>query len=124
MSQHCLDNQNIRDQEYDGASNIWDECNGLQALFLNDCLYAYYVHWLAHQLQLTLVVAFRVMIPIHNFFFDLTFITNMGGTSCKHHDKLQVTQAKEIANMQAIDQLETSKGLNQIGIVKRAGDTC
>jgi len=41
---------NIRGQGYDGANNMRGECNGLQALFINDCPYAYYVHCLAHQL--------------------------------------------------------------------------
>ncbi|KAA3469632.1 General transcription factor 2-related zinc finger protein [Gossypium australe] len=36
--------------------------------------------------------------------------------------ELQVAQAIEIANMLAIDELETGKGFNQIGIVKRAGE--
>ncbi|XP_074360139.1 uncharacterized protein LOC141700217 [Apium graveolens] len=30
------------------------EWNGLQALFLKDCPYAYYIHYLAHQLQLVI----------------------------------------------------------------------
>jgi len=33
------------------------EWNGVQALFINDCPYAYYVHCLAHQLQLALIAA-------------------------------------------------------------------
>ncbi|KAK3211683.1 hypothetical protein Dsin_016389 [Dipteronia sinensis] len=33
------------------------EWNGLQALFLKDCPYAYYVHCFAHRLQLALVAA-------------------------------------------------------------------
>ena len=99
------------------------EWNGLQALFLNDCPYAYYVHCLAHRLQLALVAASREVIPIHNFFSDLTFIVNIIGASCKRHDQLQAAQAIEIANMLAIDELESGKGLNQIGTVKRAGET-
>jgi hypothetical protein len=47
---HNLDVQNIRGQRYDGASNIHGEWNGLQALFINDCPYAYYIYCLAHQL--------------------------------------------------------------------------
>jgi len=31
--------------------------NRLQALFLKDCPYAYYVYWFAHRLQLALVAA-------------------------------------------------------------------
>ena len=55
LSRHCLDIQNIRGQGYDGASNMCGEWKGLQALVLNDCPYAYYVHCFAHRLQLALV---------------------------------------------------------------------
>ena len=64
LSHYNLSIQNIRGQGYDGASNIRGEWNGLQALFLNDCPYAYYVHCLAHRLQLTLVAAFSRVILI------------------------------------------------------------
>ena len=87
-------------------------------MFLNDCPYAYYVHCFIHQLQLALVAVFREVIPIHNFFSDLTFIVNIVGASCKHHNELQAAQAKEIAKILAIDEIETGKGLNQIDTVK------
>ena len=38
--------------------------NGLQALFLRDCPYAYYVHCFAHRLQLALVRAAGIEISI------------------------------------------------------------
>ncbi|KAH1097979.1 hypothetical protein J1N35_014900, partial [Gossypium stocksii] len=50
LLQHSFDIQNIRSQGYDGASNMPGEFNGLQALILNDCRYAYYVHYFAHRL--------------------------------------------------------------------------
>ncbi|KAG4180509.1 hypothetical protein ERO13_A10G168950v2 [Gossypium hirsutum] len=117
VSRHCLDVQNIQGQGYDGARKMRDEWNGLQVLVLNDCLYAYYVHYLAHRFQLTLVVASREVIPTHNLFSDLDFIVNLISASRKH-DQLQAAQAIEIANMLAIDELETSKGLKQIGIAE------
>ncbi|CAI0460737.1 unnamed protein product [Linum tenue] len=49
--------QNLRGQGYDGASNMRGEWNGLQALFLKDSPQAYYVHCMAHRLQLSLVAA-------------------------------------------------------------------
>ncbi|XP_017617872.1 uncharacterized protein LOC108462437 [Gossypium arboreum] len=107
LSRHCLATQNIRGQGYDGASNMRGEWNGLQALFLNDCPYAYCVHCLAHPLQLALVTASRKVIPIHNFFSDLNFILNIISASCKCHDQLQAAQTIEIANMLEIDELET-----------------
>ncbi|XP_075507338.1 uncharacterized protein LOC142544154 [Primulina tabacum] len=54
---HDLHVKKIRGQGYDGASNMRGAWNGLQALFLKDCPYAYYVHCFAHRLQLTLVSA-------------------------------------------------------------------
>ena len=62
LSNHNLDIQNIRGQGYDGASNMRGEWNGLQALILKDCPYAYYIHCLAHQLQLALVAASKEVI--------------------------------------------------------------
>jgi hypothetical protein len=48
LSCYRLDIQNIHGQGYDGASNMHGGWKELQALFLNDCLYAYYVHCFAH----------------------------------------------------------------------------
>ncbi|XP_028118574.1 zinc finger MYM-type protein 1-like [Camellia sinensis] len=93
LSCHNLSVQNICDQGYDGASNMRGEWTGLQALFLHDCHFAYDVHCFSRRLQLAL------------------------------HDQLKVAQAKEIAAKLAIDEVETSKGKNQVGTLKRAGDT-
>jgi len=90
------------------------EWNGLQALFLNDCPYAYYVHCFAHRLQLALVAASREVIPIHQFFSKLTFIVNIFCSSSKRHDELQVAKLDEIAYFLEIDELENGKGENQI----------
>nr|XP_023909338.1 uncharacterized protein LOC112021000 [Quercus suber] len=45
------------------------------------------------------------------------------GSSCKCNDELRATQAAEIARMLAIDELEMGTGANQIGTLKRAGDS-
>ena len=49
FSHYNLHIENIRGQGYDGASNMRGEWNGLQALFLKDCPYAYFVHCMAHR---------------------------------------------------------------------------
>ncbi|KAG6680599.1 hypothetical protein I3842_13G050200 [Carya illinoinensis] len=123
LSCYCLDIQNIRGQGYDGASNMRGEWNGLQALFLKDCPYVYYVHCFAHRLQLALVAASREVVSVHEFFSNLNFIINVVGASCKRHDELQAAQATHIAHMIAIDELESGKGANQIGTIKRVGDS-
>ncbi|KAI3447002.1 hypothetical protein Pfo_003667 [Paulownia fortunei] len=68
ISHNNLILQNIRGQWYDGASTMRGEWNGLQALFLNECPNAYYVHYFAHRLQLTLVAITQSVIPIEHFF--------------------------------------------------------
>ncbi|XP_059635401.1 uncharacterized protein LOC132277574 [Cornus florida] len=65
LSHYNLDVHKLRGQSYDGDGNMRDEWNGLQALFLNDCPYAYYVHFLAHQLQLALVTTSKEVIAVH-----------------------------------------------------------
>ncbi|XP_073137718.1 uncharacterized protein [Henckelia pumila] len=52
LARYNLEIHNMRGQGYDGASNMSGAFNGLQALFLRDCPYAYYVHCFAHRLQL------------------------------------------------------------------------
>jgi hypothetical protein len=49
------------------------EWNGLQALFINDFPYAYYVHCLAHQLQLALIAAAREISDV-SFSFRIRFL--------------------------------------------------
>jgi len=118
LSQHNLNVSNICGQGYDRASNMREEWNGLQALFLIDCPYAYYVYCFAHRLQLALVDASREVIPIHEFFSKLNFIVNIVCSSSKCHDELQVAKLDEIACLLDIDELENGKGTNQIGTLK------
>ena len=115
--------KNIRDQGYDGASNMCGEWNGLQALFLKECPYTYYVHCMAHRLQLTLVIASREVKVVHQLFDHLTNIINIVVGSNKRNDKLQYAQGKQIENMIVSNEIETGRGANQIGTLQRAGDT-
>ncbi|XP_028079272.1 zinc finger MYM-type protein 1-like [Camellia sinensis] len=124
LSRHNLSVQNISGQGYDGASNMYGEWTGLQALFCVECPFAYYVHCFAHRLQLALVGASKQVISINQFFSYLTQAINIVGSSCKRHDQLRAAQAADIAEKLAIDdEFETGKGKNQIGTLKRAGDT-
>ncbi|XP_025684783.1 uncharacterized protein [Arachis hypogaea] len=123
LSRHNLDVQNLRGQGYDRASNMRGEWNGLQALFLKDCPFAYYIYCLAHRLQLALVSAAKEVCYVHQFFSKLTLIVNVMTVSPKRHDQLRVAQANNVANLIANDQIVTGSGLNQIGTLQRAGDT-
>jgi hypothetical protein len=81
----------------------------LQAIFFNECSWAYYVHYFAHQLQLALVAISQKVIVVHNFFSNLNFIINVVNASCKHHHDLQDAQEENIAYLIVIDKLEIGK---------------
>jgi hypothetical protein len=123
LSRYDLPIENIRGQGYDGASNMRGEWNGLQALFLRECPYAYYVHCFAHKLQLALVAASREAKSVHQFFIHLTSIINIVVGSSKRHAEFQAFQVVEIENMTASNEIETGRGANQIGTLQRPGDT-
>jgi hypothetical protein len=118
-----LDVQNIRGQGYDGASNIRGEWNGLQAKFLDECPYAYYVHCFAHQLQLALVAASKEVTEVHNFFDHLALIVNTVASSSKRNDDLRAHQVAELEQLIELSELETGRGANQIGTLQRPGET-
>ncbi|XP_021829144.1 zinc finger MYM-type protein 1-like [Prunus avium] len=113
----------MRGQGYNGASNMRGAWNGLQALFLRDCPYAYYVHCFAHRLQLELVAASKDVAPIWIFFSTLNSIINLITASPKRHGELQSTQEIDIAHMIDTGERETGRGLNQIGTLHRPGAT-
>ncbi|XP_016206434.1 uncharacterized protein LOC107646792 [Arachis ipaensis] len=123
LSHHNLNIQNVRGQGYDGASNMRGEWKGLQALIIQECPYAYYVHCFAHQLQLALVAAAKEVVDVHAFFQSLSNIINVVCSSCKRNDELQSAYATEIFHLVATNQIETGRGANQIGTLKRSGDT-
>lgn len=53
----------------------------------------------------------------------MNFIINIITVSSKRYDQFQVTQVFEFEHLQAIGELETGKGSNQVGTLKRASDT-
>ena len=65
-------------------------------------------------LQLALVAASREIIPVRQFFSNLSFIINIICGSCKRHDELKVAKTVELAHLKVTDKLETGKGANQI----------
>ncbi|XP_042460668.1 zinc finger MYM-type protein 1-like [Zingiber officinale] len=120
---HDLQVKKIRGQGYDGASNMRGAWNELQALFLRDCPYAYYVHCFAHRLQLTLVSAAKDVSAIWEFFSHLDNIVNIVTSSTKRIVELHTAQRIEIEHMLAIGERDSGSGANQIGNLQRAGAT-
>ncbi|XP_071714265.1 uncharacterized protein [Rutidosis leptorrhynchoides] len=122
LLQYEFDTSKIRGQGYNGASNM-REWNGLQALVIKECSYAYYVHCFTHRLQLALVVAAREVIPVHQFFNKLSCIINVICASSKHQDELQKSKAIEIKHLLELGEIKSGKRRNQVGTLTRAGDT-
>lgn len=123
LADNNLNVEDIRGQAYDGASNMRGEWNGLKALILKACPYAYYIHCMAHQLQLALVAASREVHEVHNFFQHANFVINVVSASPKRNDELLANQATEIAREIELGDLDTGKGANQIGSLQRPADT-
>jgi hypothetical protein len=123
LTANSLSIEDIRGQGYDGASNMRGEWNGLKALILNECPYAYYIHCMAHQLQLALVASSRKVQEVHNFFQHATFIINVVSSSTKRNDELLAAQAEEIAREIELGELDTGQGANQMSSLQRQGDT-
>ncbi|XP_057734502.1 inositol oxygenase 4-like [Arachis stenosperma] len=93
------------------------ELNELQALFLKDFPFAYYIHCLAHRLELALISAAKEVCYVHQFFSKLTLIVIVVTVSPKCHDQLRVAQASNVANLIANDQIVTElcQGLMKTG---------
>lgn len=61
--------------------------------------------------------------PVHQFFEYLAFVINVTCASSKRHDELQKAKAIEIKNLLALGEIKSGKGQNQVGTLRRAGDT-
>ncbi|XP_073109915.1 uncharacterized protein [Elaeis guineensis] len=64
LLEHGLSISRIQGQGYDGASNMQGEFNDLKSLILRDNESVYYVHYFAHQLQLTIVATAKKHIDV------------------------------------------------------------
>ncbi|KAM3357174.1 hypothetical protein P3S68_023888 [Capsicum galapagoense] len=74
---HSLSPSRMRGQGYDGASNMKGEINGLKTLIMKDSPSAYYIHYFAHQLQLTLVAIAKKHVEVEDFFDHVSNVLNV-----------------------------------------------
>ncbi|XP_016165075.1 uncharacterized protein LOC107607660 [Arachis ipaensis] len=72
---------------------------------------------------LALVAAAKEVVDVHTFFQSLSNIINIVCSSCKRNDELRAAYATEISHLVATNQIEIGRGVNQIGTLKRSGDT-
>jgi hypothetical protein len=90
---------------------------------LNDNSAAYYVHYFAYQLQLTLVTVAKNYIQITIFLNLVNSIFNLVGASCKSCDTLRKKQAAKVVKALKNNEMFIGRGLNQEMNLKRSGDT-
>ncbi|KAL9687605.1 hypothetical protein QQ045_032010 [Rhodiola kirilowii] len=109
LAEYDLKVEDIRGQGYDGASNMRGQFNGLQALFLRECPYAYYVHCFAHHLHLSFSLngAAKRVLDVWQFFSTLVTIGNFVDSSAKRHGLLKAYRESEILDLVAVASLET-----------------
>ncbi|XP_022899529.1 zinc finger MYM-type protein 1-like [Olea europaea var. sylvestris] len=123
FSTHSLSISNLRDQGYDGASNMRGEYNGLKALILKENSSAYYIHCFAHQLQLALVAVAQKHPKIETFFTTVYRLVNIVGGSAKRSDLIRENQRLKILESLSIGEISSGRGLNQEITLQRPGDT-
>ncbi|CAM8986655.1 unnamed protein product [Rhodiola kirilowii] len=74
-------------------------------------------------MMLSLVVVSKEVYHVQHFFEKLNFIVNIVSASCKRNDQLRDAHASNMAFLLVIGDLESGKGLNQLGSLQRARDT-
>ncbi|KAK9991606.1 hypothetical protein SO802_026591 [Lithocarpus litseifolius] len=72
LCEHNLSLSKLRGQGYDEASNMQGDINGLKTLILKENKSAFYVHYFARQLQLTLVAVAKNCINIAEFVYTVS----------------------------------------------------
>ncbi|CAL1356546.1 unnamed protein product [Linum trigynum] len=113
LTSHKFSHQNLRGQGYDAASNMCGEWKGLHALFLKDFPHAYYVHCMAHCLQLSLVATSREVDRVNEFFTKLPKVVTAITGSTKRLDELEEFQEDYYAKKLASGEIETGKALQR-----------
>ncbi|XP_047256122.1 uncharacterized protein LOC124888879 [Capsicum annuum] len=99
------------------------EINGLKTLIMKDSPLAYYIHYFAHQLQLTLVAIAKKHVEVEDFFYHVTNVLNVVGRSFKRRDLLHHHQVKNLKQLLESGEAHTEQGLNQECGLQRPGDT-
>jgi len=87
--------------------------NGLKKLIMDESPFAYYVHYFAHQLQLTHVAIAKDNQDCKWFFEQLGLLLTAIGNSCKRLQLLRAAQAEEVIEALELGEIESGCGLNQ-----------
>ena len=78
------------------ASNMQGDINSLKTLILKENKSTFYVHYFAHQLQLTLVAIAKNHNNIAEFFYVVSNSVTVVGGSCQRRDAIRNAQFVKI----------------------------
>ena len=97
----------------DRLVNMKGYANGLKKLIMDESPSAYYVHFFAHQLQLSIVAAAKENTDCDWLFGQFSYLLNVLGMSCKKIWMLCVAQDEYMIEALKLGEIETGQGLNQ-----------
>ncbi|XP_023757686.2 uncharacterized protein LOC111906191 [Lactuca sativa] len=100
----------IREQGYDGASNMRGEFNGLKALILQENDMEFYVHCFAHQLQLVVVAVTKKHDGVSDFFEQIALVVNVVCASCRRKTYYESKQEKGCKKACVVVNLKPKEG--------------
>jgi hypothetical protein len=123
LAKYGLSVARLRGHEYDVASNMRGEFNGLQKQIRDENPYVFYVHYFAHQLQLVIVSVTSSWSSFDNFFNYVSLIVTSASSSCKRKDKLITKHREEILEKLESGQIFLGKGKHQRTNLVRARET-
>ncbi|XP_027071787.2 uncharacterized protein [Coffea arabica] len=123
FSKHGLSISQIRGQDYDGASNMRGEYNGLKTLIMKKNGSAYYIHCFAHQLQLSLVGVAKKHVQVSSMYNTLSTLVHVLEGSSKRQKILREQHLKKVVDDLMTGDLMSGRGLNQETSLQRACDT-
>jgi hypothetical protein len=110
---HGLITSRIRGQGYDGASNMQGHISSLKSLIVRESPSAFYVHYFAHQLQLTwVVIVKKYLLQVCSLFGLILNLLNVVWDSCKgmtcfmknNQPGLDALENREIVNGRGLNQ--------------------
>lgn len=86
FAKHNLNISNLHGQGYNGASNLYEQFNGVKDLILKENKSAFSVHCFARELQLALVSVTREQRNVNMLFQHISYLLKIVGASCNHKD--------------------------------------
>ncbi|XP_052209297.1 uncharacterized protein LOC127812808 [Diospyros lotus] len=123
FSKFGLSISRLHGQDYDGASNMQGQFNGLKALILKENPCAFYVHCFTYQLQLAFVAVAKKHVQVTSLFNLVSRVVSIVGASSKCCDLLREKQEAIIFEAPHNGDISSGWDLNQQSTITHFSDT-